>query len=60
MPKTAQSFPPIETWMRMDESEQDAFLQAVENSRRRRALTIPISAIAILGAVIASACYYLL
>ena len=30
------SFPPIETWQKMSESEQDALIQVIETSRRRR------------------------
>lgn len=30
------SFPPIDAWQKMSESEQDAHIQAIEFSRRRR------------------------
>ncbi len=30
------SFPPIETWQKMSESEQDALIQIIESTRRRR------------------------
>ena len=31
-----RSFPSIDTWQRMSEGEQDAFIRAIEISRRRR------------------------
>ena len=30
------SFPPIEAWQKMSEREQDALIQVIETSRRRR------------------------
>lgn len=60
MPKAAQSFPPIDTWMSMSEGEQDAVIKSIENARRRRSWVAPALALAIIAAVTASACYYLL
>lgn len=33
---SAPSFPSIDTWQQMSEGEQDALIQAIERSRRRR------------------------
>jgi hypothetical protein len=60
MPKTAQSFPPIDTWMSLSEDEQDAVIQSIENARRRRSWMVPILALAIIAVGIASVWYYLL
>ena len=54
---TAPSFPPIETWEKMSESEQDAVIQAIEISRRRRSRFLPMLFLA-LGAMIALVCCY--
>ena len=55
MPKTAQSFPPIDTWMNMSEGEQDAVIQSIENARRRRSWIVPVLALAIIAVGIVSA-----
>ena len=60
MRKTAQSFPPIETWMTMSEGEQDAIIQAIDASRKRRSLLVPVLAISIFGIVVAGVFYILL
>lgn len=60
MRKTAQSFPPIETWMTMSEGEQDAIIQAIDASRKRRSLLVPVLAISIFGTVVARVFYFLL
>lgn len=60
MPKTAPSFPPIDTWLRMSEGEQDAVIQAVENSRRRHSWMVPVLALAVMAVVFGGAWYYLL
>ena len=59
MPKTAQSFPPIDTWISMSEGEQDAVIQSIENARRRRSWIVPALTLAIIAVGIASAWYYL-
>lgn len=58
MLKTAQSFPPIETWMTMSEGEQDAIIQSIEASRKRRARFLPVLVVLAVGAMIAIVCYY--
>ena len=60
MLKTAQSFPPIETWMTMSEGEQDAIIQAIDASRKRRSLLVPVLAIPIFGTVVVGVFYILL
>ena len=60
MLRTAPSFPPIETWAKMSESEQDAVIQAIEISRRRRWRLVPMLTAVVLGAGIAIVCYYAL
>ncbi len=60
MPKTAQSFPPIDTWISMSEGEQDAVIQSIENARRRRSWIVPALTLAIIAVGIASAWHYLL
>ncbi len=60
MLKAAPSFPPIETWAKMSESDQDAIIQAMEISRRRRWWTVPMLAAIAFGTVIAIVFYRLL
>ena len=60
MRKTAQSFPPIEIWMMMSEGEEDAIIQAIDASRKRRSLLVPVLAISIFGTVVAGVFYILL
>ena len=46
------SFPPIETWQKMSESDQDALIQAIEISRRRRVrLAIALACIGLCAAI---------
>jgi hypothetical protein len=52
MPGAIPSFPPIETWQKMSESEQDALIQAIETSRRRRSrLAIALACISLCAAI---------
>lgn len=55
MPTLIPSFPPIDTWQNMSEAEQDALIQAIETSRRRRSrivfalACIGLAAVALIG-----------
>lgn len=60
MLKAAPSFPPIETWAKMTEGEQDAVIQAIELSRRRRSWIGPALATIALGTAMAVGCYVVL
>jgi hypothetical protein len=60
MLRTVPSFPPIETWAEMTEDEQDAVIQAIEISRRRRSRIVPTLATIALGTAIAFVCYFVL
>ena len=60
MRRTAASFPPIETWMNMSESEQEAVIHAIETPRRRRSRVVPILAATTLGTAVAVLCYFVL
>jgi hypothetical protein len=57
MLRIAPSFPPIETWAKMSESEQDAVIQAMESARRGRSrLAIALTCLGICTAI-AILCY---
>lgn len=53
------SFPPIDTWTKMSESEQDALIQAMEASRRRRSrLAIAIACLGLCASITVIGCYW--
>lgn len=45
------SFPGIEVWQKMSESEQDTLIQAIEISRKRRRLAIALSCLVVFAMV---------
>jgi hypothetical protein len=45
------SFPPGEVWQKMSESEQDALIQAIDISRKRRQLAIALACIIVFAVV---------
>lgn len=60
MLRAAPSFPPMDTWAKMTEDEQDAVIRAIEVSRRRRSWIVPTLAIIALGTAVVFVCYSVL
>ena len=46
------SFPPVDVWQKMSESDQDALIQAIENSRKRRQLAIALACVIVFAVVV--------
>jgi len=54
MTQTTRTFPPIERWQDMSETEQDALLDKIETHRRRvylkaRTISLLVCAVALVG-----------